>query len=61
MSDRFSRSSTKYGPSVTDGVTTQLAFVDPGVVVADGDVGADDEEVPSLQPTTPSAINDPSE
>ena len=54
-SERLSRSSTKYGPSVSAGVTTHGALVDEEEDdVEDGDAG---EEPP--QPRKPTATNDP--
>jgi hypothetical protein len=73
MSERFSRSSTKYGPSVRAGVTVHSALVDP----VDTPVAADVEvlvEVPEVDededegevglwllphPTKPTATTDP--
>jgi hypothetical protein len=55
MSDRFRRSSTKYGPSVRAGVTTHDALVDD--VEGEGEVG--EPEYSLLHPRTPTATKEP--
>lgn len=73
MSERFSRSSTKYGPSVRAGVTVHSAFVDPveTPVAADVEVPVEVPEVDEDEdegevglwllphPTKPTATTDP--
>jgi hypothetical protein len=67
MSERLSISSTKYGPSVSAGVTTHWAFVEVGELVEPGeeeDVDEEDEgelaSPPPQLPRTPTAITEPS-
>ena len=67
MSERLSISSTKYGPSVSAGVTTHCAFVDVGELVEPEDEEDVDEEdegelasPPPQLPSTPTAITEPS-
>src|SRR5262245_1034698 len=64
MSERFSISSTKYGPSVRTGVTTHCAFVEEKKVAKDApkkkkDVSELSPPPPQL-PKTPTAIIEPS-
>ena len=64
MSDRLSRSSTKYGPSVSAGVMTQAEFGEdsdtPDDVEEDGDDGEAVDDWPP-HPRMPAATNDPRE
>jgi len=55
-SERLSLSSTKYGPSVSDGVTTHDEFVDVDDEEDEGDVG---ELLLDPHPRNPTATNDP--
>src|SRR5438876_11875744 len=55
MSERLSRSSTKYGPSVSDGVTTHAGLV-VGVVVDEGDGEGEPTEPVGLRPVHAATI-----
>jgi len=55
MSERLRRSSTKYGPSVSDGVTTHAGVV-VGVLVDEGDGEGEPIELVGLRPVQAATI-----